>query len=668
MKKETVSCLVFLACALLIGVASTGKKTLSLFFAKKQTEQSKEEALEFRPRDRASPDPRLAYAGPFQNLHPAVRYIGSEKCGKCHPKIAENYARHPMARTLASMSSLTDSLPYDRMHDNPFQALGSEFRVERQHARVRHRQIRQDDTGKVVFDVDMDVAYVLGSGSHGHSFINNRDGYLFQTPISWFSQQKKWGLSPGFGGELLAGRPVPGKCFFCHANHSLPREGFENRYEPPVFEGLGIGCERCHGPGELHYRNPGHFTLIPESETEGSPFLAAGVRSLDRTIVNPKKLNPKLREAVCQQCHLTGERRVLPRGRKLYDFRPGLPLDACWSVFVYSQSNGAGQRAVNHVEQMHLSRCFLRSKSNNKLGCISCHDPHRNIGLGERTDFYRRRCLTCHTSDKSNRPEAISCSLPTKLRLEQSKDDSCIHCHMPRYDASDIVHNASTNHRILRHSLKSEQNPTNAPQGADPLLVLFEHGPVSRDDRGRSRDLGIALVDMASARGGTSTQFKQALSVLTENLERDDLDAWNRKGQALLHLGRHSEALAAFETILEKAPNRELACIGAAMLCPDPNRSLAHWRHAVVINPWMSQYRSNLARTLAQQRLWREAGLQCLACLRLNPADVHVRKLWIECLLHENRRTEARAEFDKIVALKPVDLDQINDWFAKQLK
>ena len=28
--------------------------------------------------------------------------------------------------------------------------------------------------------------------------------------------------------------------------------GTLNRYEPPIFQGHAIGCERCHGPGELH--------------------------------------------------------------------------------------------------------------------------------------------------------------------------------------------------------------------------------------------------------------------------------------------------------------------------------------------------------------------------------------------------------------------------------
>ena len=69
-----------------------------------------------------------------------------------------------------------------------------------------------------------------------------------------------------------------------------------NRYRPPVFQGHEIGCERCHGPGELHVAHP---------EIIGGR---------DMTIVNPASLAPSLRDAVCEQCHLQGEKRVLRRG------------------------------------------------------------------------------------------------------------------------------------------------------------------------------------------------------------------------------------------------------------------------------------------------------------------------------------------------------------------
>ena len=39
---------------------------------------------------------------------------------------------------------------------------------------------------------------MLGSGRQGASYLIDRDGFLFQSPISWYAQQRRWDLSPGY--------------------------------------------------------------------------------------------------------------------------------------------------------------------------------------------------------------------------------------------------------------------------------------------------------------------------------------------------------------------------------------------------------------------------------------------------------------------------------------
>ncbi len=307
------------------------------------------------------------------------------------------------------------------------------MRVERQGERVWHQEIGRDEAGQTVFQLDMPADYVLGSGTRGHSYLTDRDGYLFQTPISWYSQKQIWDKSPGFHVEFRPGRPVSGECLFCHANRTRPRQGYLNRFEEPVFDGYTIGCERCHGPGDRHVNDPGHK----------DPKTGA-----DYTIVNPHHLKPELRAAVCEQCHLAGSARVVRRGRGLYDFRPGLLFDAFWSVFVPAAESPEDRKAVGHVEQMALSQCFLRSEDRpaegmRKLGCTSCHDPHQHVEPAQRVSHYRKACRNCH--------EEHGCSMPLAARRLKSSPDSCIDCHMPRYPAADIAHTASTDHRILRH-------------------------------------------------------------------------------------------------------------------------------------------------------------------------------------------------------------------------
>ena len=118
-------------------------------------------------------------------------------------------------------------------------------------------------------------------------------------------------------------------------------------------------------------------------------------------------------------------------------------MESCWAVYGDAAS-GADSRAVNHVEQMHQSRCFSSSPDEKKLGCISCHDPHEKPAKASRIEHYRTRCLNCH-QDKG-------CSIAKPERERKAPGDSCIECHMPRYDSNDIPHNAATNHRIPRRA------------------------------------------------------------------------------------------------------------------------------------------------------------------------------------------------------------------------
>src|SRR5262249_38176500 len=148
-------------------------------------------------------------------------------------------------------------------------------------------------------------------------------------------------------------RPVVRSCLYCHSNQVEPVAHTINRYKEPVFQSYAIGCERCHGPGELHAKE-----RRQQRDFEGS---------FDTSIVHPGKLPPSLREDVCQQCHMEGEGRVERPGRQVWDFRPGLPLREFWSVFVAAQEPADERPAVSQVEQMYASRCFQASAG--KLGC-----------------------------------------------------------------------------------------------------------------------------------------------------------------------------------------------------------------------------------------------------------------------------------------------------------
>ncbi|MFO0925551.1 MAG: hypothetical protein U0736_00720 [Gemmataceae bacterium] len=107
-------------------------------------------------------------------------------------------------------------------------------------------------------------------------------------------------------------------------------------------------------------------------------------------------LSAALRDNVCEQCHLNGQARLPRRGRGWLDYRPGLPLESFFAVFVAASPRPGENKAVTHVEQMRRSACYRRSPDTNKLGCVSCHDPHEKPAAGDRVRYFRDRCLACH--------------------------------------------------------------------------------------------------------------------------------------------------------------------------------------------------------------------------------------------------------------------------------
>src|SRR5258708_14830908 len=79
-----------------------------------------------------TPDPRRTYAGPYRNIDPDIGYVGDAKCASCHEEIARNYATHPMGRSVSPMTELLDRQQYSSSVNNPFDAFGRRFQVDRQ--------------------------------------------------------------------------------------------------------------------------------------------------------------------------------------------------------------------------------------------------------------------------------------------------------------------------------------------------------------------------------------------------------------------------------------------------------------------------------------------------------------------------------------------------------
>jgi hypothetical protein len=576
-----------------------------------------------------SPDPRLGYRGPFENVRPEVAYVSDTLCADCHPLQAKTYSRHPMARTLMPLEPAFLP-PLDAPVHNPFGALGQRFEVVSRGRQVLQVRTAQGSKGEPLFRQELETQFAIGSGTHAHSYLSMQGETVLQTPISWFTQARRWDLSPGFGPDVLAGRRVGGDCLFCHSNGANEDPIEDTTYRRPIFpNGHGIGCQRCHGPGGEHVKDP--RIVKPR-----------GGSGLDPTIVNPAHLGHHLRESICWQCHLEGDVRVLRRGRQRFDFRPGMPLEDFVAVFVDAEETNFDD-VVNQVEQMRQSRCYQKSTEPGKLGCVSCHDPHEVPAPDRAVAHYRAACLKCHGPD--------ACSLPRPQRLARHKDDSCVACHMPPFGTANIAHVSATDHRIPRKpAARKADRPPGLRMGEVRDLVSVYDGRRGEDDPERERDWALAAA-LLTRRGREVAQ--PFLGELEAAAKRDPADLLVRAeyGLALVDAGKAATALPLFEDVLARRKDYGLGLLGRAIACSQLGKtreSLTSWRRLVELEPSHVGYRRGLLELLIRETRWKEAQQAAQSWVAADPGLPEARAVLRDVLLRLGRLDDAK-EQDRIV-------------------
>lgn len=458
---------------------------------------------------------------------------GAARCISCHADEVAGYQNSAMAHSLRRPNQEPQgavNLPNEKITISSSPA-GSPNGGDWQ---------RLENAGDVT---DYRVDYVVGSGNHASGYLINLGGHLFQSPVAYYRSRHSYDLAPGYENLPYPDftRPVGEACVFCHAGSALNVPGTLNQYRTPVFAAEAITCERCHGPVERHLADP----------RKG-------------TIVNPSKLDRAARDSVCEQCHLFGVARVPNPGKNFSDFVAGQRLEDTFSVYHNTVPPGAAPGAfkvISHVEQLALSACARNSDG--RLWCGTCHDPHNKPA--EAVQFYRSRCLSCHTAD-------FPASHP-------AKDTDCISCHMPKRDAKDGGHTAFTDHRIQRRPEPQSDLPADAGIAAwrDPSPDL------------QKRNLGIAYIDAGVQRRSQSfvIQGYRALAEVQNQFPTDsELFSWI--GQALLLGKQSSEAQLAFDRAVQLDPNspvNEGNAASARAQAGDIAGAIVHLENAVALDP-----------------------------------------------------------------------------------
>ncbi len=405
----------------------------------------------------------------FLNHADSVRYVGMDACRKCHENIYQTFIHTGMGqsfdaatpgKSVAEFGGKT-SLIHDKFRDMSYH---SYFRDSTMY--ITEFRLDGKDT---VYKRTEKVDYIVGSGQHTNSHMVNVNGYFFQAPMTFYAQQGKWDLPPGFenGYNTRFERKIGLECMSCH--NALPEfvQGSENKFASVPN---GIDCERCHGPGSLHVQQKTAGIVVDTS------------KYVDYSIVNPGKLSPGLQFDVCQRCHLQGNA-VLKPGKSFLDFRPGMVLSDFFTVFM-PKYEGAEDEFImaSHAERLKMSPCFLQTEvrrttnPENKLRpykdaftCVTCHDPH--VSVKETGDaHFNTACTNCHNpqSEKSNLPQ---CS-DTPAHLAAA-GNNCVSCHMPRSGSIDIPHVTVHDHYIRKPVKEALRDPSQEVQNVRKFLGLF---------------------------------------------------------------------------------------------------------------------------------------------------------------------------------------------------
>ncbi len=584
-----------------------------------------------------------------RNLGPDVAYVGDASCAGCHRREASTYPATAMGRSLARPEELIASglldLPPEGvsfLHERS----RSRYRIVVKGGRLLHEEVRLDENGKDAFTDSRPIAFALGSGDRGQTFLVSQGGRLYQSPVAFRRHRDGWGMAAGYDRPRhhRFSRPVTGPCLFCHANRALYVEGTLNEYREPVFEGLAIGCERCHGPGGLHVK-----------DRRAGPPSASGV---DSSIVNPRRLAPDLRDSVCFQCHLQGAARVVRAGRGLHDFRPGLFLGEYFAVFDAAAPAGAadpsaseGIEVVSHVERLRRSRCW--KESGGRITCITCHDPHHTPRGEEASRQFGRACLTCHQLADCRLDEMAS-----RAGLPDADPRDCVRCHMGKRPPTDAPHTLFTDHWIQRRPAPEQSGPGPGGPGArEAPIELVDFFP---DRPAGDRDRGAAYLVLAS-REGDRRYAERGAAILEPMRPRlaGDVNALRLLSDHYIAAGRRGDAAAALESLGARAPQTAEFLVALARVLQRlgrPAEGLERARRAVSEDPAYAQGRLTLGDLLMDAGRLDEAAAEQREAIRLDPTLAGAHARLGEALLARGEQARARAALETALALEPGQL------------
>ena len=489
----------------------------------------------------------------YDNHADSVAYVGMETCATCHQDKHQTFVHTGMGLSFDSATRQKSSALYGINHQVYDSSSDLHYYPfwENDKLYIKEFRLLEQDT---IHQFTQEINYIVGSGQHTNSHIIEKNGYLFQAPITFYVQKQKWDLAPGFegGNNSRFSRILNSECISCH--NSMP-ELIDNSQFKFKTIGNGIDCERCHGPGELHVNQ--------RMNGQG-----VDVRNkIDPTIVNPSKLSWDRQIDLCQRCHLQGLN-LLKEGKKFTDFKPGMKLSDIFEIYLPEYEGDQSQfDMANHSQRFQMSKCFTSSnKSDLKFTCISCHNPHVSVKITG-TEVYNTACAQCHAKkDCTTAPEQL---------IEASHN--CVSCHMPPSSSEDIPHVSVHDH----YTRKPNEKKYNVSQ-MQKLVGLYavnnsqpeiEHQIKAYLEYWEKFDKNPFYINKAREMLLSNDYphlwlkyyyLKEEYEKATQlTFEYGDLDAWQSfmMGESYARLNQLSQAIFYTEDAYELEPTNQMFCM-----------------------------------------------------------------------------------------------------------
>ncbi|MFQ5929764.1 MAG: cytochrome c3 family protein [Acidobacteriota bacterium] len=311
-------------------------------------------------------------------------FVGSQVCEMCHKSIYDRWKETRMANILQDPKAKPGVILGDFSTPNPLVTFKKEDIVFTYGSKWKQRYFTKIGDDYFVFGAQWDIRNKMWRP------------YYVREGTDWWV--------PHYPKEQMK-RPTGPLCDGCHSTNY--------NYKTKTVTEWNVGCEKCHGPGSEHVKQP-----------------------IKANIVNPARLDYVRANDVCIQCHSQGQPVVNPIEGQYVDspvgFLPGERLGDYWNL----EEHHLGEETFTHWPDAsaHKNRMqgndFVTSVMYTRgVKCFSCHDIHGTAYSADIIKPGNGLCLHCHGPLSPLGPRG-SLEEHTQHKAD-SGGSQCVACHMP---------------------------------------------------------------------------------------------------------------------------------------------------------------------------------------------------------------------------------------------